>query len=130
MKVLKNLQQYLASKIAKPAVAESTSTGEGEELQTQYVSYDLAAADGSSHTSAGRFEQVAQFCLARDYRNTRRSRRYIYSRAHQERLRAALSALMEFAVQNPGLDLETIVKQNPDLIAGLDLKGLQLRYSL
>lgn len=129
LKVLLNLQTYLSSKIAKPQTSEQTSDGKGKELQTQYTAYDMAAADGSSNTSSGRFELVAQFCLARDYRNIRRTRRYIYARAYQERLRAGLNGVMEFAVQNAGLQLEQIVKQPPDTLAPMDLKTLQSTYA-
>ena len=130
LKALKSLQQYLGSKASKPLVSESTADGKGGELQTQYTAYDLATADGSLRTSAGRFEQVAQFCLARDFRNMQRSRRYLYMRAYQERLRAGLAGVMEFAVQNPDLDLEKIVAQNPDLLAGSDLTTLKSQFEL
>lgn len=130
LRSLKNLQQYLASKVRKPIVSETSVDGKGAELQTQYTAYDLAAADGTLRTSAGRFEQVAQYCLARDFRNMQRSRRYIYARAHQERVRASLSALMEFAVQNPDLDLEKIMAMNPDQISASDLKTLRDNFAL
>lgn len=125
LKALKNLHEYLTAKIKKPMMSETTSDGKGGELLKQYTDYDLQVSRNEIRTSAGRFEAVHEFCLARDYRNTRRSRRYLYMRGHQERMRAALSTVMEFAAQNPDMDLEKLVKQNPDILLTVDYQTLK-----
>jgi len=129
LKALKDLQLYLTAKVRKPLTSEATSDGKGGELLAQYTDYDLQVSRGEIRTSAGRFETLAEFCLARDFRNTRRSRRYIYVRGHQERLRAALAIVIEFAAQNPDMDLEKLVAQNPDTLLAVDYKTLKQVFS-
>lgn len=129
LKALKNLREYLTAKARKQLVSESTADGKGSELLTQYTDYDLQVSRNEIRTSAGRFETVAEYCLARDYRNTRRSRRYLYARGNQERMRAAVQAVIEFAAQNPELDLETLVAQNPDVFAGTDYQTLKQLFA-
>ena len=129
LKALKNLREYLTAKIKKPLVSETTADGKGAELLAQYTDYDLQVSRNEIRTSAGRFETLAEFCLARDYRNGRRSRRYLYMRGHQERLRAALGTVIEFAAQNPDMDLEKLVAQNPDILLTMDYQTLKRTFA-
>lgn len=130
LKNLRDLRLYLGSKLARVQISEQTSDGTGGDVLADYQVYDQKVADRTLQTTGGRAEQTAEFCLARDFRNLRRSRRYIWARAYQGKLRAAVSEVIEFAGHNSDLDLERIAAANPDTLLVKDLQALREEYKL
>ena len=130
LKTLRDLRAYLGSKLARVQISEQTANGTGDDVLADYRAYDQKVANKTLQTTAGRAEQVAEFCLARDYRNGRRTRRFIYARAYQARLRTAINEVVEFAGHNSDLNLEKIASVNPDILLAKDLQALQEEYKL
>lgn len=130
LKTLRDVRSYLGSKLARVQISEQTLDGTGGDVLADYQSYDHKVANKTLQTTAGRAEQTAEFCLARDFRNSRRSRRYIWARAYQAKMRNAISEVVEFAGHNSDLNLEKIASINPDTLLAKDLQALQEEFKL
>ncbi len=130
LKSLRDIRLYLGSKLPRTQLAEQTVDGTASDVLTDYHTYDQKVANGTLQTTAGRAEQAAEFCLQRDLRNQRHSRRYIYARAYQGKMRGAIAEVVEFAGHNSDLNLEAIASANPDTLLAADLQTLQDRYML
>lgn len=117
---------YVDSTAYKQIYQELVGSFTGASLDALVTEFDADAAKVRS--TDVELEHVDLFCLKRDFRYAQRSRRYLYERAQQEKLRHAYELWLLFARENSYYDLEGICdagQGDPAALTGLKLADYQ-----
>ena len=120
---LQRAKDYLLGKIVKVPSAELAGSPNAISQTKLAQDYDISAA--KSRRSPEELEHADMFCAARELRYAHQSRRDIYRRASQERLRADYELWMMFVRENSRYDCARLPSKDPNKLLDLSLAEFQ-----
>ena len=123
LREIRRVTDYLAGKLHAPWTIEDAGSPDCADQATETQRLDIEAA--KSRRSPEELEHIEMFCLNRDLRYASQSRRDIYRRAHQEKVRQAYELWVAFARENSRYGCEKLSEQDPNKLLDLDLATFQ-----
>lgn len=118
---IQNALDYLASKLKHSTDSDQAV---GTDLNGMAAASDLAAA--KTRRTTEEIEHIEAFCLKRDINYGRRSRRFLYTQAYQEKLRSDYELWMIFARENTGYNVKGLAHETDhDRLTNLTMEDFQ-----